>query len=551
MIVKKYKKFICAVLSLSILLSTMACGKKDIVVDEYGDTSYTQTASSDSDKNATDTDALLATHGSGKTLQEILGKKVEFTEDFAVNGAYLKSNASYQVPDIPYLNVYNMELLDDGKADEDKIVKAVFGGSAKKLEELSYTNSTDYITHMYKYKEIMNTHDNRTADEDYYYNQELFIIDSSFNEKLKWIDDKDIYIHMYEGDFNEMKYGLILAYDYITKQRYIFLDPVSVNTYFPSSDYRTLVFKDKMQYGGNDKDIENSCKMTRDEVVSKASDFLENHFNLGMDLNKISTDSETYISNRGMNISNYIFSGSAKDSEEMTQLLFTNEDIITAIRSYLMNGGGVGYQMLAEQENLYKEYLDEQASKSSETSYDKSLDRFIMEEGLDEEVDFEANGYAVYLGSCVSSEVDESGKSIYFVGSGDRPSRNNGVIKVTDKGIYGADIVLVETPVDVVEDVGIMSFDKIIECMKEQLPEKLDLNKMGNPAPSSLELMYMELLYMSYTGEETDDNAKEFTYIPVWFFLISPPGGVLSYTYVYVNAMDGELLEVETHSENS
>ena len=105
MIVKKYKKFICAVLSLSILLSTMACGKKDIVVDEYGDTSYTQTASSDSDKNATDTDALLATHGSGKTLQEILGKKVEFTEDFAVNGAYLKSNASYQVTDIHYLNV--------------------------------------------------------------------------------------------------------------------------------------------------------------------------------------------------------------------------------------------------------------------------------------------------------------------------------------------------------------------------------------------------------------------------------------------------------------
>ena len=197
---KQAKKIVSIILSAALLTAATSCGSKEVVVKDYGDT-YTQT-SAEADTTATKTDAMKISKGTGQTLRERLGKEVEFKDNFAVKGTNITANISYLVPDIPYVNVYNMTAIDDGKNDEDDIVKSLFGNTAKKIEELSYTNATDYISLIHKYEEIKS---NAEASEtgNFKYNGVLgyFTIDSNFDEKFKWVDDKNLYIHMYEGEY--------------------------------------------------------------------------------------------------------------------------------------------------------------------------------------------------------------------------------------------------------------------------------------------------------------------------------------------------------------
>ena len=114
----KIKKILSCVLCVAIGLSVPACGKqKDVVVEDYAEF---EGKVEDSLIENTGTDAVTATNKSGKTLQEILGKTVDFGDGFSVDDVYIDTNAKYDVPNLPYLNVYRMRYVDDGKNQEGK-----------------------------------------------------------------------------------------------------------------------------------------------------------------------------------------------------------------------------------------------------------------------------------------------------------------------------------------------------------------------------------------------------------------------------------------------
>lgn len=549
---KQAKKIVSIILSAALLTAATSCGSKEVVVKDYGDT-YTQT-SAEADTTATKTDAMKISKGTGQTLRERLGKEVEFKDNFAVKGTNITANISYLVPDIPYVNVYNMTAIDDGKNDEDDIVKSLFGNTAKKIEELSYTNATDYISLIHKYEEIKS---NAEASEtgNFKYNGVLgyFTIDSNFDEKFKWVDDKNLYIHMYEGEYNGMRYGLLLAYDYLANEKYIYLEPISIDEVFPESNYSTIIYKDKSNNWEERKELENSCQMNKDDAIAMASEFLEKKLLLEQNLNVVTSDSNEYLSSHGHTIANYIYTGTSVDRDSMTQILYTDSDILSAISSYILSDGGVNYQQVREQENTYQTYLDDKGISDTDINQttsagfnDDSLYSFIEKKIDNVDVEFDAHGYALYLGSCIADEKDKSGRSVNF-----HSTMNSGIIKITDKGILGVDLMLSQRVVDVVENVGLMSFDKIVEGVKEQLPNKLDVTKLSNPVPENLDVQFLELIYHPYSGKESDDNTKNFSYIPTWYICIGLPayseGGV---AFVFVNAMDGEILDVQVYNPN-
>ena len=73
----------CSVLCIAIGLSMPACGKqKDVVIDDYAEF---EGKVDESLIENTGTDAVAVTNRSGKTLQEILGKKVDFGDGFSVD----------------------------------------------------------------------------------------------------------------------------------------------------------------------------------------------------------------------------------------------------------------------------------------------------------------------------------------------------------------------------------------------------------------------------------------------------------------------------------
>ena len=528
----KMKKLMCSVLCIAIGLSMPACGKqKDVVIDDYAEF---EGKVDESLIENTGTDAVAVTNRSGKTLQEILGKKVDFGDGFSVDDVYISTEASYSVPNLPYLNVYRMRYANDGKNQEEKIVQAIFGNTAEKIEELSYKNETDYMMLMYKYRRIIEAY---KCEDEYYSNDNTSVIDSSFSEKYKWLDEKDIYIHMYEGEYNGIKYGLILSHDSITHQRHIFLDPISIDGLYPGAGYKTLLMKDK-GYGGElwmqNRDINNACKLGNEQVTAAASDFLENTLMLGSGMTDVTTKAEDYMNMNGNNLSYFVYPGETETSagDSMTQLLYTNADYISALRDSLRSGFNPGYQILCEQEDRYK----------NEAKDNTSIYEFIATGAEGEPLEYDADGYVVYLDSNMHEETDESGKGISFGSSAEVMSSNYGYIKVNDKGVVGLDIVLIEEEAEVIENVEIVSFDKIRESLKSQIGEKINIKDMKS---STVHLAYLELVYYPYTKGE-GNNSTEFSYIPVWLVYIVPEGYATIATFT-INAMDGEIIEAQVH----
>ena len=56
--------------------------------------------------------------------------------------------------DIGSIKVYEGHLAYDFKDEEEGIVNSLFGSTSKKLEEISYQNSTAFLPFLYKYRKL-------------------------------------------------------------------------------------------------------------------------------------------------------------------------------------------------------------------------------------------------------------------------------------------------------------------------------------------------------------------------------------------------------------
>ena len=414
---KLTKQITSLLLASTLCLGATACGSNnETVVDDYGVQEQT-TESGNATPSAASSDTNTVSGPAAGSLQEMLGEKVSFDKEFTVDGVTIKGNASFAIPNQQGLNIYNMESTDDGKKDEDAIVKALLGDSAEKLESIKYTNQYDYISLLYKYKNIIHTHDyfkasingSETMDIQLF---DRTIIDATFDEEYKWTDGDKMYIHMYEGDYKNTRFVLLLAYDYTTNMRYIFFEPKSIKDYFPDYDFKTVLVAGDKTASGADVELENFCSDNKETLKEDAQSLLDNELNFKGQFNvtenaylykMLHTDPVVEVATTD----SYVFSPSYYESASSV-LMFSNTDYQSTVHEGI-KGVPINYFNIAEQRDIKKEY-------ESETGKEKDFYEFLYSDTSNKYVDettFTVDGYAFYIDG-LKADDEEDDTAITF-----------------------------------------------------------------------------------------------------------------------------------------
>ena len=491
---------VCMGLALTLMLSGTSCGKKEIEVDDYGVESdlVSDDISSFSESN---TEAVKS---DGRSLTEIFGDNISVDESFSAGTISADFKLAYKVPEVDQINVYEGKFVGNDSETEKQIVNNFFGGTEKNLDEIKYENEADYIPLLYKYRSILlaqklgTTVDYSSAITPDIYSEYMSNIDSSFDKVYKWADEVNYYIHMYEGEYNGNRYGMIYYYDKASCKKNIYISPISIAEYFPETDIKTMFVVDQK----SDFETENMCSMSEEDIKKEAGDVVEK---LGLNDKDI-----VFSLNPGMAIfeidgmSTYVDEATYN---EMPKLVFTDSDLMSAAMNLnAKNPTGRTYTY-----KLLKEQQDGQPGQADT-----------------ENVKFTENGYAVYLCS-----EPFSGNVVPQLMS----SFNRGSIFYTDKGLYSVDISLVAQIDNVVEGVQLLSFDNIKESFKKALENDPDISKRSS---ASLEVNAANFTYVLI---EAENNSGKVTYVPAWVFTTKDnklKAGEQALTYMHViNAIDG------------
>ncbi len=527
------KRFTGIILTTALLFSGVGCGETNTVVDDYGSSSESTEAS---DKG-TSTDSQSVSTGNDKTLKDIYGDKVYVNNDYEVGDVTIKGNATFVVPEQEYLNAYNMQACDDGLKDEDIVVKALLGDTAEKLESIKYENSSDYMTLLYKYRSILLAYENEKKYTDTHVNVsysnriDRSIITESTGENYTWKDDDDLYIHMYEGIRNNTKFVLLLAYDYISNTRYIFLEPKSITEYFPGFNFETLLIATDKNQNGEDLEIDNACTTSYEEIKSSAEDLIANELHLDSSYS-ITDNPDKYSMILGDNVVQVAspFNTSSPFSHKdpgKSVLMFSDCDFRSTLKKQI-EGLAVDYKVLAEQRDLMAEYKEEHPDS------DREEYEFIFSDtstSLADVPNITVDGYAVYLNDNLT--LDTESQAADYIGLS---TSNSGIIKYTSNGLYSIDLTLTETVVDVIENVKLVPFEKIEESFKTALEEQVDFSKIDNP--KELTVDYLGLYY----GRSNTDDSNTYTSVPIWYFSVTTQTGLGC--DISISATDGSISEI-------
>lgn len=256
---------ITALCLLACCIFLFGCGKTNVVTD-YGYEKNTDESSGESES------IKPSISTSGASIKDMIGTdSIEYYDNFDADGIPVEVDVKCSVPDIPSVSAYQLTRVDEGSTNEEKIVDALFGESAKKLTKMD--TSDDYRDT--RYNELCS---------EYYGIAETMGVELSDDEPLlrEWVDAEDYYIHLYQGVYEGVDYGLIYAYSYKYNTQYISFAPVSLENYFDDGAY--------VDYSGYNQDAvsddgttlfsfwnkDNECRMTDDEIINTAEDFLCN-----------------------------------------------------------------------------------------------------------------------------------------------------------------------------------------------------------------------------------------------------------------------------------
>ena len=507
------KNGLCLGLALTLMLTGTACGKTETAVDDYGvesDVVSEDVASGNELDSGSDSDSEVVSdsetiNSDGRSLTELFGENISANDSFTIGGITAEFNLNYKVPEVTAINVYEGRLIDNNTDIEKQVVNSFFGGTEKELEEIKYVNDSDYIPLLYKYRSILmyqklgdsvySSTGMTSADSDEY----LSTIDSSFDKVYKWVDESTYYIHMYEGEYNGNRYGMIYSYDMASFKRNIYISPISVSEYFPEVDAETMFVVDHQSDFGSD----NICTMSEADVMKEAGDVVEK---LGLDKKDIVLSANPKMAEPEVGM---IGEYPEEDANtEMPKLVFTDSNMMSSIQKLVTtNPTGRIYAL-------------------------KSLKGQQNDQVQSENVNFAVNGYAVYLCSAPFSESVVPQQISSF---------NRGSIFYTDKGLYSLDISMIAEIDNVVEGTQLISFDNVKEGFKEALENDSELSERSS---ASLEVSSVNFTYVLV---EDKDNHDKIAYVPAWYFVSTDnnlKSGTESLTYTHViNAIDGSDLK--------
>ena len=282
-IIKSFILIICMLLT--------ACGKTDDIVTDYGVRTDNSGQSDNADKG-TELTGGQTLSANGKTVRDMLGtNNIEIYDNFDADGIPVEVDTKYTVPDISSVSAYQLIRVDDGRADEGKIVDALFGDTKEELSEIDTVDvgwDTSYMELCEDYHSIADAMGIdlyngvdlsdylRSGEEDY--DKHINNIDVPVH--YLWSDEEDYYIHLYKGVYEGVEYGLIYAYSYKYKIKYISFRPVTLETYFPGEKYEECSSYNEEaddSYGTSIFSFfnkENECKLSDEEMIKTAKDFL-------------------------------------------------------------------------------------------------------------------------------------------------------------------------------------------------------------------------------------------------------------------------------------
>ena len=488
---------LCFGIAFSLMLSCAACGKEEAVVEEYGgETASVTETSADSTETVTESTTVQ-----GYGLTEMFGETISESDSFNLEGISGTFKFSYNVPDVAPINVYEGVFIENSSDIEAQIVSDFFGGTEEKLEAIKYENDTDYIPLLYKYRLLKMYQETGSLASDV--TQESFdkyghTIDSSFEETYTWVDESDYYIHMYVGDYNGNRYGMIYSYDNVNLTRNIYVCPISITEYFPDIDAKSVFVVDQESNYGS----ENLCSMSEDSIMSEAANVL---VKLGLDTKDVvlTVNPNTAIIEDGT----FDYSEAGFTYTEMPKLVFIDSDTFDfAKKNNSMNPAGKTYS--------YKTLKGIEPEEMAETA---------------EEVSFTENGYAVYLCSAPFSENVKPHVESSF---------NRGSIFYTDKGLFSVEISQIAGIDNVTDDVQLRSFNEIKESYKEALQNDSEIisNSSGK-----VDVVGVDFTYVLIEDEEDSNKAS---YVPAWVFTTqdsSLKSGTdpLTFSNIVINAVDG------------
>ncbi|MCR5700852.1 MAG: hypothetical protein K6G76_01760 [Lachnospiraceae bacterium] len=476
------KKILSVVLVMcSIIL--FGCGNTDVVTD-YGD-------EQNADESGKMDDVKPSVSTSGASIREMIGTdSIEYYDNFAVDGIPVEVNVKCQVPDIPSVSAYQLTRVGDGKVNEEQIVKALFGETAKELSEID--TSEDYRDSKYlgmcdEYHSIVEAMGidlfvdfdpskfEKVDEEDY--NVQILPDDEAAN--YKWIDEEDYFIHLYQGAYEGVDYGLIYAYSYKYETLYISFVPITLENYFEDEKYveysgyhQDENSGEETSFGASNK--QNECNMTDDEIINTANDFLCDKLML----------------------------------EKYDDMLSFYDD--TGEKIYGKSKTGIGF---------YKSFDGPQSA----------FDRL--------------DGYELYITQKKSGLLPSAGKvsddAYYrdFRYSTGYVLSNAGRVHVTSRGILSVSLSWQVDVTDVTDNVTLLNGDSIKKCFRSAVENNIERNKMGTRRQ-----LYFNKLDLRYYPVRNPDDDNEFTYVPAWEFTATAQAR--TEVIVYINAIDGELIDV-------
>ena len=486
----KLKKIIVIVITSMFLLT--GCGKKDIVLDEYGNGSAetadeissadtTGNGSGNSLDNSSESDQESGQDSSdamGKTLAEKLGGEIiEYHEDFSIGTKSANLDVRYSVRETDRLCEYKVKRIQESDIKEDDIVKNLFGDTGAKLtdsgrDKLDVDNGdSSFIIYSNMYSAFKHNHD----------------IDFSKDGIPSWIDTDEYFLHNYEGEYNHIPYELMLGYSTKYSEMYIAFYPKNISDIsgdaeldnFQTTDPNGMIYINKNSTTKDYnipvvmEDRPNKCTLSDDELMSKVNEMLEDKLNL-----PYPEEGHSFYANLLDNV------GNDKVEPIKCEALFFNQDPV----------------------------LDETFSGGLRDGYACSLMiKFCNQKVL------------------ANAEISDG---VYYYSD----KKNN--MYVNNDGVFAFDMIVNCSFEEMIsDDLQLLSFEDAMKAFVEQAQENITEEKAKDIGKLSFRDLDLE-----YYPVPIEEGLDECTFTPVWVFEARNDRGPVA--RVLINAKDGSMVEL-------
>ena len=547
---KAFIRGAAVLMAFSLCLSGVGCGKKtdDFAVDDY----YGETEDSGDSESKNSGNDLSETDDSGEySVSYNFNWKNSFTAgDKNITAAVDYKNTFLR----DKINIYNVSRVQEFGESEEAIAASLLGDSYTKLDGISCTDGTAYLPLVNRYRTLLERfmQYDKASSTDTLTNDTFYVLSMTANynspsqipsDKCCWVDNDKYSIHMYEGNYGSDRFCLLLAYDNVQKTRYIFFHPVDIKKYYPDKDYKTLILENSEDIYGNKVRDENECDLSEVEAEREITDFLtgklhmqETEVELGKDFKVYNMTADPFVGSL-----NSLTLDGQHNADGMPSLVFFDSDYFNSAAGYAPDFeipddiSSVQFtttrsiEILSVQEDSLEGKVTDNAvfAEYMADPYSAGVDMNI------ENVNYITDGYAMYINPAFQSYYEMNRGISAF---NDDSIVNSGMVGVTSKGIFCADIIQMLN-VEETEETELMEASGIIEAATKALESESSPKDMSESKQLSIRNMHFSYCLI--------DSCK---FVPVWVFEVKADDSGLT-AELMINAVTGEFIDyVPTYS---